>query len=262
MARSLLIVDDQTDILRILEREFRRRAEYTVATANTPTEAMAQLAKNKVDLVVSDVRLGPHNGFALLQEINVKHPGMGTMLMTAYRSPSYRQQAEALGVAYFLEKPFPVETLIAAVDRYFSERENVTQPVAAKTTETTEMNSMAHFRPHDLVQLFCLNGRSVRIMIEGVDGQGPSYLYIQKGRVLHAETPTARGEEAFHSIINRPDSPLSVQEWPQEVEPTIHLGWEHLLFESARLADTAREESYPVLDDPFADFWKIAQLPA
>src|SRR5882762_2092252 len=104
MQRSILIVDDQTDILRILEREFRRRGEYMVATANNPADALEAMDRSPVELVISDVRLGNHNGFSLLEEVSQRHPSVGTMLMTAYRSPSYRQQADALGVFYFLEK--------------------------------------------------------------------------------------------------------------------------------------------------------------
>ena len=113
MQHNILIVDDQTDILRILEREFRRHGEYSVATANNPTDALDLMGKSPVELVISDVRLGAHTGFSLLQEVNQRHPGVGTMLMTAYRSPAYRQQADALGVSFFLEKPFPV-TIVPA----------------------------------------------------------------------------------------------------------------------------------------------------
>jgi len=153
MQRNILIVDDQTDILRILEREFRRRGEYAVTTANNPADALQVMENSPVELIISDVRLGKQTGFSLLQEVNQRHPGVGTMLMTAYRSPAYRQQADALGVSFFLEKPFPVATLVTAVDRFFQHR-SAAQDEPKKAPDNGEMNTMAHFKAQDLVQLF------------------------------------------------------------------------------------------------------------
>ena len=276
---NILIVDDQTDILRILEREFRRRGEYSVATANNPADALDLMEKSPVELVISDVRLGTHTGFSLLQEVNQRHPGVGTMLMTAYRSPAYRQQADALGVSFFLEKPFPVATLVTAVERFFEHR--AAQAEAPKTASSDEMNTMSHFKPHDLVQLFCLNGRNVRIALTFDSGKSPGYLYIQRGRVLHAEFGELKGEEAFHALMHESDSNLALLEWNDSVEQTIQASWEHLLLEAARQLDSIQEEENaaneirdddskpaasvsppaPALASPFEDFWKIAQIP-
>jgi len=280
MQHNILIVDDQTDILRILEREFRRRGEYSVATANNPADALQLMEKSSVELVISDVRLGTQTGFSLLQEVNQRHPGVGTMLMTAYRSPAYRQQADALGVSFFLEKPFPVATLVTAVERFFEQR--ASEAEAQKTPPPSgedEMNTMAHFKPQDLVQLFCLNGRSVRITLNFGAEKPMGYIYIQRGRVLHAEYGDLKAEEAFHALIHEPDSQLALQDWNTPVEQTIQSDWELLLLESARQLDLNSEEEVPdtieevfkreppspalapALAEPFADFWKIAQMP-
>jgi len=281
MQHNILIVDDQTDILRILEREFRRRGEYSVAIANNPAEALELMGKSPVELVISDVRLGTDTGFSLLQEVNQRHPGVGTMLMTAYRSPAYRQQADALGVSFFLEKPFPVATLVTAVEHFFENRaaQAEVEKSPAITPGENEMNTMAHFKPQDLVQLFCLNGRSVRIALNFGSGKPMGYIYIQRGRVLHAEYGDKKAEDAFHAMIHEPDSQLALQDWNDPVEQTIQTDWELLLLESARQLDASNEEDVkttveepkptitaqvlpPILEDPFADFWKIAQMPA
>jgi len=279
--RNILIVDDQTDILRILEREFRRRGEYLVSTANNPADALDLMEKSPVELVISDVRLGAQTGFSLLQEVNHRHPGVGTMLMTAYRSPAYRQQADALGVSFFLEKPFPVATLVTAVERFFEHRASQAE-AALKPSAGDEMDTMSHFKPQDLVQLFCLNGRNVRITLNFNSGKSPGYLYIQRGRVLHAEFGELKAEEAFHALLHEPDSSLALQEWNAPVEQTIQASWEHLLLEAARQLDSVQEEETmedatpidharpvavgppptPALANPFDDFWKIAQMPS
>ena len=141
-----------------------------------------------------------------------------------------------------------------------------------------------HFKPQDLVQLFCLNGRNVRITLDFEPGKSSGYFYIQRGRVLHAEYGNLKGEEAFFALIHEPNPHLALEEWSAPVEQTLESSWEHLLLESARRQDSFQEEedfeeipaqpdslpaappvtaspSPQVLDDPFGDFWKIAQIP-
>src|ERR1700761_2156245 len=101
MARKILVVDDQEDILLILEREFRRVAGLSVSTAGNIADALAKIAVKQIDLVISDVRLKAESGLDLVRQINQPFPGTGTILMSAYRSPSNRQQADELGVVLF-----------------------------------------------------------------------------------------------------------------------------------------------------------------
>lgn len=269
MSRTLLIVDDQADIIRILEREFKRQGDTSVLTATSKLEALEKMKRAKVELVVSDVRLGTDTGFALLEEINQQHPGTGTMLMTAYRSPGYRQQADALGVSFFLEKPFAVATLVTAVERFFQHR--AAQAEAAKQSAQKDTTALNHFKPQDLIQLFCLNGRQVRLELRFSAKLPSGYIYIQKGRVLHAEFAGQEGEKAFYTMMHLPDAKLNLEDWTNPVPQTIKAGWEHLLLESARQTDHEEfSESEMIHDvdtpvetekvDPFADFWKVADI--
>ena len=273
MPYHLLIVDDQQDIVRILEREFKKNAAYTCHTALNAEQAFSLLAGHAIDLVITDVKIGADNGFTLLRDLKMRYPQAGLMMMTAYRSPGYRQQAEELGVCFFIEKPFAVNTLLKAVERFFVQRETARnrqpQPPAEAAT-----NALAHFKPVDLVQLFCLNGRSVLISLNFDSGQPVGRIYIQRGRVLHVECGTLKGEEAFYHLMRLPRPNLALQDHIDPVPETVHASWECLLLEAARLQDESQEEAEesaapvpspapaaPVAagGDPFADFWKNVQ---
>jgi len=275
MPYHLLIVDDQQDIVRILEREFKKNAAYTCHTALTAAQAFSLLAGNTIDLVITDVKIGADNGFTLLRDLKLRYPQAGLMMMTAYRSPGYRQQAEELGVCFFIEKPFAVNTLLKAVERFFVQRESARnrQP---PTPPDASGNALAHFKPVDLVQLFCLNGRSVLISLNFGTGQPLGRIYIQRGRVLHVECGSLQGEEAFYHMLRMPHPVLSLQDHIDPVPETVHASWECLLLEAARLQDESQEMAAepagvpaptPVAipsvaaggADPFADFWKNVQ---
>jgi CheY-like chemotaxis protein len=276
MPHHLLIVDDQQDIVRILEREFKKNAAYVCHTALSAAQAFSLLADHAIDLVISDVKIGTDNGFTLLRDLKTRHPQAGLMMMTAYRSPGYRQQAEELGVCFFIEKPFAVNTLLKAVERFFIQRETARTRQLPPTPANTSGNALAHFKPVDLVQLFCLNGRSVLISLNFHPGQHAGRIYIQRGRVLHVEFGSVQGEEAFYQMMKMPHPVLSLQDHIEPVPETVHASWECLLLETARLQDEAQETAEepaavpaplpaaatPVPAsgaDPFADFWKNVQ---
>lgn len=246
MSRNLLILDDQEDILLILEREFRKRPGLTVSSASKVADALRLIPEKRIELLISDVRLGVDSGFDLVRTVKRSYPDVGTILMSAYRSPSNRAQAEELGVYLFLEKPFQIAKLVEEVENYFQRREmaasipeEVVETPAATATETSEL---AHFKPQDLVQLFCLNGRNVVLSVFPAAGQPYGNIYIQRGRVLHADFEGKTGNEAFYDLINLRNSSLKVKDWTEPVPVTIETNWEHLLLEAAVQQDEQAEQ--------------------
>lgn len=274
MSRQILIIDDQDDILRILERELVKTYHCTVSVATNSVQAFEQLEKNPVELIISDVRIGEENGFNLLKAIRSRYPQIGLMMMTAYRSPGYRQMADELGVAFFIEKPFAISMLAKAVDRFFTQRA-ATLPPAPTAAAASKNGALEHFSPQDLVQLFCLNGRNVALTLTYSPLHPVGRIYIQRGRVLHAEWGAQKGEESFFSMLLQPGAQLALEDYDKEVAPTISSGWEQLLLEAARRQDESTEvhevtgsaapdpaaPAAPApLKDPFADFWKSATM--
>ena len=249
MPRNILILDDQEDILLVLEREFRRRPGVSVTATTKTTDALRLVSEKRIELIISDVRLGLESGFDFVRNVKRSHPDVAAILMSAYRSPTNRLQAEDLGVVLFLEKPFQISRLVEEVENYFIQRENPA-PVAAPTPTVAvahapvanpsaemETNELAHFKPQDLVQLFCLNGRNVVLTVASAQHLLAGKIYIQRGRVLHADFNGKTGEVAFYALMQLRDSRLKVKDWTEPVPVTIETSWEHLLLQSAVQAD-------------------------
>jgi DNA-binding NarL/FixJ family response regulator len=279
--RQILIIDDQENIVSILRRELEKKLSCKCASANNSRDAFAKLKENPIELVICDVRLGEENGFQILKQIKPQYPKVGLMMMTAYRSPAYRSMAEELGVVFFIEKPFAIAVLVKSIERYFAQRSAVEAAAEAlrakKPTEKPEQKTAAlHFKLQDLIQLFCLNGRNMLIRVKRADHPQSGHVYIQKGRVLHADWGDLKGEEAVFKLLAIDQLELDLQEYDQPVEQTIQVGWEWLLLEAARMNDEAIEQAArdaspapsdepkdpKPLDpaDPFADFWKSVDL--
>jgi DNA-binding NtrC family response regulator len=81
MKRQLLVVDDEAEIRRMLERHFRMLG-YTVVTASQGAEALEILAQRRVDVVISDIIMPVMDGVSLLREIRRQYPMIRVIMIT------------------------------------------------------------------------------------------------------------------------------------------------------------------------------------
>jgi two-component system response regulator FlrC len=75
--------------------------------------ALKALGEQAFSIVVSDVRMMPMDGIALLKEIRVRLPHLPVVLMTAYAEVEKAVDAMRSGACDFLLKPFEPKALLA-----------------------------------------------------------------------------------------------------------------------------------------------------
>ncbi len=80
---TLLFVDDEPSILSALRRLFRPHG-YRVLLADSGAAALEMLAQEKVDLVLSDMRMPGMDGAQLLQAVRERWPDVARLLLTGY----------------------------------------------------------------------------------------------------------------------------------------------------------------------------------
>ncbi|KZX48124.1 PAS domain S-box protein [Haloarcula sp. K1] len=93
--------DDTETLSTALERENNR---FTVETARTVDEAMARLAAEPVDCLVSDYRLSNGNGIELLETVRDEYPALPFIIYTAQGSEAVASEAISAGVTDYLRK--------------------------------------------------------------------------------------------------------------------------------------------------------------
>lgn len=119
MAQGLpiLVVEDDAN-LREAVCDTLELAGQSVVSAGGGEEALAVLSANAVALVVSDVRMMPMDGIALLKEIRSRYPHLPVVLMTAFAEVDRAVEAMRSGACDFLLKPFEPKALLEHVTRY------------------------------------------------------------------------------------------------------------------------------------------------
>jgi two-component system response regulator PilR (NtrC family) len=124
-AKSILIVDDEESVRESLERVLSK-AGYATLTASSGNEAFARLARHKVDIVLSDLKMPDGDGVELLKSIKKSYPDLEVILLTGYGTIETAVEAMREGAYDFITKPPKKAIILSAVERAI-ERQNLTQ---------------------------------------------------------------------------------------------------------------------------------------
>ena len=111
----LLLVDDDPGLLKLLGMRLVSEG-YSVVTAESGLEGLKILAREKIDLVISDLRMDEMDGLQLFAEIQKQQPGMPVIILTAHGSIPDAVAATQQGVFSFLTKPVDKDALYKAID--------------------------------------------------------------------------------------------------------------------------------------------------
>ena len=111
------LVDDQSLVLEGLRVLLETMPAVSVDYATTqPLELIAQLRREPVDVVVSDIRMPGFNGFDVVRRINTWARPIPVILLTTFDETNLLDEAIAAGARGFLLKGASPEDLLAAIE--------------------------------------------------------------------------------------------------------------------------------------------------
>jgi CheY-like chemotaxis protein len=116
MPRTILVVDDEPDLVANCERLIQRLG-HACLRAHTGPDAITLIDREDPDLVVTDLRLPGTDGFAVAHHARRHIPPIPVILITAYDSPHARSAARESGAGTYLAKPFSNNAFLEAVQR-------------------------------------------------------------------------------------------------------------------------------------------------
>lgn len=119
MFEKILFVDDEESITEIYS-DILTKSGYEVSIAPSAEEALKQLAHQKFDLLITDLRLPGKDGLSLLKEVDQLQKDLPRIVITGYGTLENATQAIDHGIHRFLLKPLnPVkmaESIVAALE--------------------------------------------------------------------------------------------------------------------------------------------------
>ena len=115
MESDVLIVDDSAAIRKILQRVLRQTgmAIRTIHEAGDGQEALALLAANRVDLVLSDINMPKMDGLQLLASLKAaaEWRNVPVVMITTEGGETKVAEAVKLGAAGYVRKPFTADQI-------------------------------------------------------------------------------------------------------------------------------------------------------
>jgi two-component system response regulator PilR (NtrC family) len=133
----VLVVDDESS-LRDMLRIVLRRDGYEVLTAEGGAAAIEILQRERIDLLLSDIRMSDVSGVEVLKAAKTLHRDIVVFMMTAFASTDTAVEAMRLGAVDYFTKPFSMDELRLKVRQHLEssrlKQENVLLKRALKTT--------------------------------------------------------------------------------------------------------------------------------
>lgn len=121
---SILVVDDEPELLDIMADWFRREGA-TVFVAENGAEALSLVHDNHLDVVVSDIHMPVMDGVTMLQKIKSTSTYLpSVMFITGFYDIAPREAYE-LGAEAMISKPVERKQLISIVSRILTAREDL-----------------------------------------------------------------------------------------------------------------------------------------
>lgn len=192
MNRTILLVDDDAEIIGVLSRFFERRGWGVFRAAEART-AVELYERERPDLVLLDLNLpGSISGLRILEVIRARDPDASVIMLTGHAELANAVEAMRLGAENFLPKPVELKHLEAATDRamekvqlrrrndFFLERQGQAADLVS-LGQSAAMRDIAR-------QIEVLAGSDTTLLLLGETGTGKGYV----ANLLHRLSPRAR----------------------------------------------------------------------
>jgi UDP-3-O-[3-hydroxymyristoyl] N-acetylglucosamine deacetylase len=116
MSDTILLVDDDAAVRETISAVLGDEG-FEVVTAVDGTEALASLERATPDLVLLDVWLPETDGIEVLSRMRQTHAELPVIVISGHGNVETAVRATKLGASDFIEKPFSIDGLLAAVNK-------------------------------------------------------------------------------------------------------------------------------------------------
>lgn len=114
-SETLLLVDDDATLTRVLARAFSRRG-FQVLEAHTSEDALEHCSRQPVHRCVLDLKIAHESGLPLIAKLKQLQPELCIVILTGYSSINTAVEAIKLGAHHYLCKPTHADDILQAFD--------------------------------------------------------------------------------------------------------------------------------------------------
>ena len=117
MTQTILAVDDEPHMLRLLERIISEKTPYSIVTTNSSLEVPKLLEKESFDLILTDLKMPGMDGLDILRTVKEQGRSEEIIIITAFGSLETAIEALSSDVFDYITKPFKKEQILFTVNK-------------------------------------------------------------------------------------------------------------------------------------------------
>jgi CheY-like chemotaxis protein len=252
MIRTVLLVDDDREMLLALKEGFGRYAEsMSVLLAGDGLEALEILKHQPISLVVTDLKMPRMDGFELLAAIMGSYPDIPVIIITGFSTPDMERLARQGGAVGFIAKPFLIEDLA--------------RQILTMLRRETEGGTLHNVSSGMFLQLIEMEQKTCTIRLEEKTAGQKGALFFVEGVLFDARVGNLQGEPAAYEIFGWEQVSLSIQNDCSVRENRIQKDLHPLILEAARRKDekkspAAAPQQRPATPDKRDDAGHVARV--
>jgi signal transduction histidine kinase len=123
MQNRILVVDDEKEIREFLSKALTRIAGFHVEVAEDGDDALKKIEQDKLDLILTDLKMPKMDGLRLITEIAKTKPEILTILMTGHGTIDSALDAMKRGASDYLTKPINLDELVLRIQKVLDEKQ-------------------------------------------------------------------------------------------------------------------------------------------
>lgn len=133
MRRRILLVDDHPFMRAGLAQLIDKQPDLMVCgEAGDPATAMRELARSRVDLVLSDMTMPGRSGLEFIKDLQASHPELAILVVSMHDETIYAERALRAGARGYIMKEAGGDNLLAAVRQVLGGQVYVSPKMAAR----------------------------------------------------------------------------------------------------------------------------------
>ncbi len=225
--KKVLIVDDDLNFLESLKDGLEMYHDpYKVITARSGKDALKILKNEKIDLLVTDIKMPDIDGITLITELLNSGRWVPTIVMSAYGTPEIWEKLKDIGISAFLDKPLDLKSL----------RQHILE-VLKQLQKKDDISGMGLV---SVLQLMELERKTGVIVINSEGRQGE--IFVKDGECVDAVCGKLKGKEALICLLKLENPHISIQYVGHNRKRNIKESLAEILIEFAKIKDEEKNK--------------------